>query len=163
MKIPTFLLLASTVLATPLWLPPAIAASMNNAKPSPTHDIPIVTNAWARATVPGQPVGAAYMTIESPVSTKLLEAQTDAARIVEVHDMHQHDGVMQMRAHGQLELPQGKQVELAPGGTHFMLLGLNRPLKAGETVQMKLTFAPSENAATRRSIVIDVPVRALGQ
>ena len=31
-----------------------------------------------------------------------------------------------MREHGQLQIPAGKTVELAPGGVHLMLMGLKR-------------------------------------
>lgn len=125
--------------------------------------VPVITDPWARATVPGQPVGAIYMNIESPVNSTLLEAQIDVARAVEVHDMHQHEGVMQMREHGPLELPKGKLIELAPGGTHFMLLGLKRPLKVGETLQLKMTFGSSASDKAQKTLLVNVPVRPFGQ
>lgn len=163
MKIPTFLLFAAVLSTAPLGVSQAIASPINKAKPSLAHNMPIITKAWARATVPGQPVGAAYMTIVSPVNTLLLEAQTDVARLVEVHDMHQHEGVMQMRAHGPLELPKGEPIELAPGGTHFMLLGLKKPLKAGETLQLKMTFGSSAKDKAKNTVTVNVPVRPIGQ
>lgn len=74
---------------------------------------------WARATVPGQPVGAAYMKISSTSTStstaRLLSAESDVAKEVQVHTMHNHDGVMKMREHGQLDIPAGQTVSLAPG------------------------------------------------
>lgn len=168
MNVSTFLIsaaaiLASTIVLTSIGVSKAAAQTVASTKSIATTDVPVVTNAWARATVPGQAVGAAYMTLVSPVNTKLLAAQTKLASTVEVHDMHHRDGVMQMRAHGPLALAANQRVELMPGGTHFMLLGLKRPLKAGETLQLELTFGQSEKANTKRTVLVDVPVRPIGQ
>lgn len=162
MKTSVSLFLAAA-LATPLWTFQAAAQAADMAKPAKANRAPIVTNAWARATVPAQAVGAAYMSIVSPVNTRLLDAHLDVASVVEVHDMHTHEGMMQMRAHGPLELVANQRVELAPGGTHFMLMGLKRPLKAGETLQMTLTFGQSNTAKVKHSVTVDVPVRPIGQ
>ena len=42
-----------------------------------------------------------------------------------------------------LPLPAGQAVALAPGGNHLMLLGVQEPLVAGDTVALTLTFATS--------------------
>ena len=119
----------------------------------------IVQDAWARTTVPGQSVGAIYMKISSPVQTTLARAETDAAKEVQVHNMHMHDGVMKMREQGQIDIPAGKLIELAPGGTHLMMLGLKRQLTAGEDVPVKLTFIDAKKV--KSTTVIHVPVRPL--
>jgi copper(I)-binding protein len=54
-------------------------ASSAQAAPAPK-----VSDAWARATVPGQPVGAAYMKIDSAVPVTLTGVETDAAKQVQV-------------------------------------------------------------------------------
>lgn len=120
-----------------------------------------IQDAWARATVPGQPVGAAYMKISSPTATRLVKIETEAAKQVQVHNMHVHDGVMKMREHGQLDIPAGQTVELAPGGMHVMLIGLKNPLMAGETFTMKMTFQDAKNATS--TSVVAVPVRPIGK
>lgn len=120
-----------------------------------------INDAWARATVPGQPVGAVYMKISSATATRLVNAETDTAKQVEVHNMYMQDGVMKMRKHGQLDVPAGQTVELVPGGMHLMLLGLKKPLVAGETVAVKLTFQDAKDA--KSTSVVTVPVRALGK
>lgn len=122
---------------------------------------PGVTEAWARATVPGQPVGAAYMKISSSSHVTLIRAETDVAKQVQVHDMQMHDGVMRMREHGQLDIPAGKTIELAPGGMHLMLLGLKKPLKAGDAVSVKLTFVDVNKK--KITSVVAMPVRPIGQ
>lgn len=123
--------------------------------------LPTVTDAWARATMPGQSVGAAYMKISSPTNVTLVKAETAAAKTVEVHGMDHHNGVMRMRVLGPLEVAAGTTVDLAPGGMHLMLLGLRKPLKAGETLQLKMTFASAGQAKT--VLVVDLPIRSPGQ
>ncbi|MEC4722248.1 copper chaperone PCu(A)C [Noviherbaspirillum sp. CPCC 100848] len=120
-----------------------------------------VTDAWARATVPGQPVGAVYMKVSSSNAVRLVDIQTEVAKDVQVHTMHHHDGVMKMREHGELAIQAGQTVELAPGGLHLMLLGLKKPLSAGENLTVKLTFEDAKKV--RNTSVVSVPVRPLGK
>lgn len=119
-----------------------------------------VNDPWARATVPKQPTGAVYMKINSTSDATLLSAETPAAKEVQVHTMHMHNDVMRMREHGQLDVPAGKTVDLAPGGLHLMLLGLKKPLAAGETVPLKMTFS---DAKGKRTTTVNVPVRPFGK
>ena len=67
------------------------------------------------------------------------------------------NGVMQMRqlADG-LPVPAGGSVVLKPGGYHVMLIGLKKPLAAGESIPLTLTFEKAGN------ISVTVPVRAMG-
>jgi copper(I)-binding protein len=68
----------------------AVAASSAYAQVS-------IDQPWIRATVPGQPVGAVYMTISSPGEVTLMQAETSAAKEGQFHTMLHHDGVMKMR------------------------------------------------------------------
>lgn len=121
---------------------------------------PIVTEAWARATVPGQPVGAVYMKIGSPFHVTLTEIESDVAASAEIHSMRMQNGVMQMRALNQLDIPAGKDVELASGGMHLMLFGLKKPLKAGETIRLKMIFVNDNK--TKITLPLNVPIRPFG-
>lgn len=120
-----------------------------------------IDNPWARATVPAQPVGAVYMTINSPDKVTLVKAETEVAKEVQFHTMHHHDGVMKMREHGPIEVLPGKPVELAPGGMHLMLMGLKAPLVAGESVNVKLTFKDAKGALSHTTVA--APVKPIGQ
>lgn len=115
---------------------------------------------WARATVPGQPVGAVYMTLNSPAEVTLVQAETGAAKEVQFHAMQHHDGVMKMRKHGQIHVMPGKSVTLAPGGMHLMLIGLKAPLKAGESVDIKLTFKDAKGALSHTTV--SAPIKPVG-
>lgn len=120
-----------------------------------------INEPWARATVPGQPVGAVYMKISSPDAVRLVDIETDVAKDVQVHSMKMENGVMKMRDLGELEVPAGQAVELTPGGIHLMLMGLKKPLVAGETVTVKMTFQDGKNG--KNTSVVAVPIRAIGK
>jgi len=118
---------------------------------------PTIEHPWARAT-PGQSkTGAAYLTIDGGASAdKLVGVSTPVAGKAEVHSSMNEDGVMKMRGAGELAVPAGRKVELKPGGYHVMLMDLKRPLKAGESFPLTLTF---EKAGKRE---VTVPVEKAG-
>ena len=117
----------------------AAASSLLHAEQNLTN--PSVSNVWVRTTVPGSTVSAAYMQIKSAVPLKLVKAESAVAGIVEIHDMKMHDGVMEMKALDALDVPAGKNIELKPGGTHIMLMGVKKPINKGDKVLLTLTFA----------------------
>ncbi len=116
-----------------------------------------VSQAWVRATVPGQEVSGAFMNLTSKTNARLIKAESPVAEIVEIHSMSMNNGVMQMREIKELELPAGKTVQLAPGGFHIMLINLSRQLKAGDSVPIKLTIKGAGN--TDSVISIDTKVK----
>lgn len=118
-----------------------------------------VTDAWARATMPGQKVSAAYMTIRSDADTKLVGVASAAAPRVELHEMKMDGEVMRMREVGTLTLPAGKPVKLEPGGYHIMLMNLDRPIAAGEAVPLTLTI---ESGGKRETVEVKAEARSPG-
>ena len=115
-----------------------------------------VSDAWARATTPGQSVGAAYMTLESQSDTTLVKVESPAADSVEMHSMTMNNGIMKMRMLDTLALSAGKPARLAPGGFHLMLFDLKKPLKAGDKVELTLHFKDKAGNTSTRAIVIPV-------
>ncbi len=121
-----------------------------------------VTDAWARATAPSAPNGAAYMTITntSGADDRLVAASADVAERVELHT-HIRDGdIMRMREVDDLTVLTGTTTELAPGGLHIMLIGLYEPLQEGETFPLGLTF---EVAGGMMVDVVVLPPGAMGR
>ena len=110
-----------------------------------------IRDAWVRATVPGQPVAGAYLTVESQSSARLLSVRSEIARAVEIHEMSSTDGIMRMRRLESVDLPAGREIRLAPGGVHLMLLDLRHPLRAGEQIELDVvTAAAGEEPKTTR-------------
>jgi copper(I)-binding protein len=116
-------------------------------------DAPVARDAWARATAPGASVGAAYLVIEGgPRPDRLVAAATDRAEMVQMHTVEEQDGMAKMRALEAVEVPAGARVVLAPKSTHLMLMGLTRPLVAGEKFVLELEFA----ASSKQSVEVTV-------
>ncbi|MGN6154119.1 MAG: copper chaperone PCu(A)C [Sphingomicrobium sp.] len=123
------LLLAALLLASckPANAPPAVS----------------IDGAWARATVPGQMGSAAYFTIRNAGGADTLLSVTSPAADASLHSTSTDNGVMRMRPLQSLEIPANGTVELKPGGTHVMLMGLKQPLQAGSTLELDLKFEKS--------------------
>ncbi len=111
-----------------------------------------ITDAWVRATAPGQAVGAAYMTLTSPQAASLFYAETERAGSVEIHSMTMNNGVMKMRQMDTLEIKPNVAVKLAPGGFHLMLFDLKTALKVGEKVTFTLCFKDSKGEITHQDV-----------
>ena len=114
-----------------------------------------VSNAWARATPGKAENGAAYLTIQSPTADRLLSLSSPVAKKAELHTMSMEGMVMKMRPLASLDIPAGQPVTLKPGGDHIMLIGLNGPLREGQSFPLTLTF---ENAGAREvTVAVEKP------
>jgi copper(I)-binding protein len=97
-----------------------------------------VRNAWANATPAGATVGAAYLELTVADQDTLLSATSEVADRIEMHASSEENGMMRMRPLPTVELQPGKPFAFAPGGAHFMLLGLRQPLVAGTRFPLTL-------------------------
>jgi len=120
-----------------------------------------VTDPWIRGTVTGQSETGAFMTIKSTEALKLVGASTPVAQKVEIHKMEMDQGVMRMRPMNGLEIPANGAVELKPGSFHVMLLGVSKPLAAGEKVPLTLQFQNKEGKTI--STTVQAAVRPLNE
>ena len=117
-----------------------------------------ISGAWARATAPGQEVGAAFMTLKSSDNASLESAASPIVKSVQIHRMSMDNGVMKMRMLDSLPLPAGKSVKLDPDGLHLMLLGLKKPLKEGDKIEISLTLKDKLGKQTIQKVIF--PVKA---
>jgi hypothetical protein len=117
-----------------------------------------VSGAWARATMPGQPVSGAYMQLQSDTDARLLGVSSPAVPRVEIHEMKMDDGVMRMREVKAIELPKGKTVSLQPGGFHIMLMNLPQPIAAGDIIPLTLVV---EADGKRQTVEVKAEARAM--
>jgi copper(I)-binding protein len=101
-----------------------------------------IEDAYARPTPPGARTGGAYFTVENQggQADRLLRVSSPAAKSAEIHKMTMDGNIMRMRSVPSLDIPAGAKVTLRPGGYHVMLVGLERPLVAGQHVPLTLTF-----------------------
>ncbi len=114
---------------------------------------------WSRATPPGAMSGVVYMTIKNngPEADSLKSVSTPASSSTMIHESVMKDGVMTMNHRMTLTIPAGGSVELEPSGLHLMLMGLAKPLKAGTTLPVTLTFDKSG------PITLNVPILPPGK
>lgn len=102
-----------------------------------------IEGAWARPAGEGR-ISAAYFLIsnfeEEPDT--LISVQSDAARMVEIHESYQQeDDMVGMREVPELEIPAQSTVTLKQGGLHVMLIQLEQPLTEGDEIELVLEFA----------------------
>ena len=133
--------------AAALTILPALAALAQSASIE-------VSAPWARPSVGGGKMSAAYLTIQNRASEpdRLVAAAAPVAEAVELHTVVKDGDVMRMRPVPAIEVAAGATQKLQPGGYHIMLIGLKAPLKAGDRFPLDLTF---EKAGHR---VVDVTV-----
>ena len=110
-----------------------------------------------RAIAPGMDVTGGYVAITNHGNSddKLVAVTALFAKLVELHEMTQDNGVMKMRRRGDgIEIPAGETVLLKPGGLHIMFMGLKETLRPGEIREITLEFASSHR--------MTVPAMVLG-
>jgi copper(I)-binding protein len=134
----------SRAVALLLTLVVAIAvAACGSSGASPSSGALTVTDAWARPSTGMAMAGAAYLTITNGtgVDDALLKVATPAAANPELHETTAGEsGMMAMHPVDRIAVPAGQTVKLEPGGYHIMLINLTGDLKAGDTIQLTLTF-----------------------
>jgi copper(I)-binding protein len=114
-----------------------------------------VADAYVRMVPPGTPTTGAFMTVKNNGSAdrKLIKAESPVAKIVELHNHINDNGVMKMRPVKEIDVKSKGQAELKPGSYHVMLIDLKQTLKEGDTVPVTLTF---DDGSTKK---IDAPVK----
>lgn len=119
-----------------------LALATAAAQAAPAADAVTVADPGIRAVAPGTPVGAAYMRLvnDDDEPHALVAVRSEAAASVEIHDHTMSDGMMRMRRLDQVVVPAGGEIAFEPGGTHLMLIGLERGLDAGDTAVIELEF-----------------------
>lgn len=130
-----------------------LAMAFCSALPAHAQEVS-VKDAWIRGTVQGQSATGAFMELTGKSSARLIGVTSPVTKTVEVHNMKIENGVMKMFPVDGIDLPAGKPVKLAPGGYHVMLMGLQKPLNAGDKVPLKLTF----ELADKKHITVDLAV-----
>jgi copper(I)-binding protein len=123
-------------------------------------DAPIrVENAWLQAVPPVAEATAAYMRIKNlgPTLLKLTGAFSPIAAKIEpmITTRSERNGqeIMGMANVESLEIPPGGVLELKPGGSHLMIMGLTSHPKEGDRVKLTVRFAPGD-----QRFDVDLPV-----
>lgn len=102
----------------------------------------VIEDGWAPPSLDGAKVGVAFAklvnTSGEPITITAM--QTDVADTVELHDHVMDDkGKMAMRRVEKVVVPANGELILKSGGLHFMLIGMKKVIKDGETFSIRFT------------------------
>lgn len=131
------------------------AATLSACQPA-ADTAPEISDPWARATVEGQMMAAAYVTITNPgtQTLRVTKVETPVAASASFHRSMVENGVATMKAlEGGLVVDGGETAVLEPGSNHIMIEGLKAPLEAGSTVPVTFTFEDGTTAEFDLAVV----------
>lgn len=97
-------------------------------------------NIWTTPPLTQNASLAVYLTLENTGDKEMtiLGVSTPAAEHAMIHQTTEHHGTSHMDHLAELDVPGKKTLEFKPGGLHVMLMGLKKPLKAGDTFPLTL-------------------------
>lgn len=118
------------------------------AAPAPASDVAKVGDleisaAFAKAMLPGQPVGGGYFTVKNngKADDRLVSVTSSASGKVALHEMAMKDNVMTMReVKDGILVEAGKTLVLGDADLHLMFEQVKMPFKKGDKVPVTLTF-----------------------
>ena len=116
-----------------------------------------IERAYARASIPNVPNSAAFFVIKnnSDKDIAITGANSDVAEKNELHTHIKENKMMKMIKIEKLVVPAKSSLELKSGGDHVMLMGLKKELKAGDEINLELSFSDGDKKS------IKVPVKDL--
>jgi copper(I)-binding protein len=118
-----------------------------------------IENPQARSTVPAQKMSGGFLKIENDGTSadKLIAASSSVSKSMELHTMIMDNNVMRMREVKSIDLPAKSKVELRPGGLHLMFIDLNKQLKAGDIIPVKLKFEKAGEVEVKFQVMGNKP------
>ena len=116
-----------------------------------------IEGAYARASIPNVPNSAAFFVIKnnSDKDIAITSANSDIAEKNELHTHIKENEMIKMMKIEKLVVPAKSSLELKSGGDHVMLMGLKKELKAGDEINLELSFSDGDKKS------IKVPVKDL--
>ena len=118
-----------------------------------------VSEPWVALAPPGAHATAGFMELRNPGDepVDLVAADADGFDAVELHRSINENGMHRMIEQERITVPAGGSVQLAPGGYHVMLIGIQRELVEGESITLELTLDDGSQLS------VDAPVTPRGQ
>jgi len=111
-------------------------------------EVLIVSDCWARASVPGARSAVIYGSFRNDGKRSLAieEVTSEIAGMIMVHETVLENSMVMMSPVDELRIAPGEEIELKPGGLHIMLTGLTRALIEKDVFQIKLIFSDGRTA-----------------
>jgi copper(I)-binding protein len=130
--------------------PAAEAAAPAAAEPAASAHVGLMAHEpWSRPLAPGATVAAGYMHLMNHTTQPetLVGARAEGVGRIELHDMAEVDGVMQMRPiEGGVPLVVDGMAAFQPGGKHLMFIDVTRSWNEGDVVPVTLVFESGTEA-----------------
>lgn len=103
-------------------------------------ELPQISDARVVQPPPGAKVAAAYFTINNTNSEPLqiTDVKSNIAKKVEIHLSRVENDVAKMQKQESVSVPAGESLKFTQGSFHVMLMGLNKNLVAGKSMQLTL-------------------------
>ncbi|MGB3483301.1 MAG: copper chaperone PCu(A)C [Mycobacterium sp.] len=110
-------------------------------EPAPAAETVDVGDAWVKGADTGMTSAFGRLVNTGSTEVRMVSATSPAAGSVELHEVASDGGAMVMRQKdGGFVLPAASEVELGPGGDHFMLMDITEPLLPGDNITIVATF-----------------------
>ena len=118
-----------------------------------------IEGAWLRAMPPSQTTTAAYLSLtnQGTQDLQITGASVELADQVEIHRSRDVDGYQRMERLAGLFLGVGQTVNFTPGGTHLMVMGLERMPAEGTSVRLCIEFGTSATVCTQAVVRRSTP------
>ncbi|MDO4928779.1 MAG: copper chaperone PCu(A)C [Corynebacterium sp.] len=114
-------------------------------------------NAYIRAMNPDATMTALFGELHNNTDADIVVSSLTSSIPAESYELHEVvDGVMQVKEGG-FTIPAGGEVVLQPGSDHFMLMGVQEPVLAGDTASVTLTLDDGQSIEFS-----DIAVRTVG-
>ncbi len=110
-----------------------------------------IASAWTRVPPPGTTTTALYMELTNlgDKALSLRSVAVEGAASAEFHESTLNaNGVMEMHPLTDVQVPAGGKRSFAPGGAHVMVMGLAKPFKAGDVIDVTLTLSDGRQIKT---------------
>jgi copper(I)-binding protein len=122
---------------------------------APSNNSVVVSrNAVVRlAAVPGRPA-AGYMTASASLDhVALVSVSSPKAERIEIHETMSSGSMSSMHAMERIEIKEGEEIILEPGGRHLMLFGVDPAVKPGDKMPLTLHFAKGGVASLSARVI----------
>lgn len=120
----------------------------------PAGDLLTVEDAWIREAPPGVSALAGYMTLHnhSDEARILVDASCIAFASVMLHRTVMEGEMAKMIHQKRITIPAGESLTFKPSDYHLMLVKPKHPIKAGDKVDITLSFLNAENITVTHEV-----------
>lgn len=133
------------------------SSSGTTAEKGAENDMIHLHDAYVKGAVEGTKMTAVFGLLhnhtDKDVTVESFDTSLGEDLTYELHEVK--DGVMQEKEGG-IVIPADGSVELKPGGEHLMIMGLTKPINAGETIDVNLYLSDGTVAHIK-----DIPARTI--